>query len=211
MYLNELLEFLSEQVKNPEPKTILKALDFTPEGWQQDDALLAEEAVQEAVLIIRKSLQVLRERYVRNGRTLVPAKPISGVLPDFSLMFGRMDYHGNPLAVFEAHPEAYDGLNRTELFHFDPAMYRALKRAGQLEQAIPEKLKFGRAAIKKPTPDHVIDDILKSYQQGFTTREQFEEKLSSFRKVTNGVYQRPLIALINPKNGEVEIKYSRFY
>ena len=51
----------------------------------------------------------------------------------------RRIFNGNPLAVFRAHPEKYSGLSRSGLVDVDYGMYRALLRADQMDQAIPEK------------------------------------------------------------------------
>jgi len=47
-------------------------------------------------------------------------------------------YHGNPLAYYKKHYEQYKGMNRKDLSVYDSGLYRALLRAGQIEEAIPD-------------------------------------------------------------------------
>ena len=49
-------------------------------------------------------------------------------------------YNGNPLVYFRDHQKEFEQYkNRSQLSRGDSGMYRALSRAGQLEEAIPEE------------------------------------------------------------------------
>lgn len=51
----------------------------------------------------------------------------------------QRNYNGNPLAYYREHFEEFkDYKNRSQLSRGDSGMYRALKRAGRLEEAYPE-------------------------------------------------------------------------
>ena len=210
MYLNELIKLLEEQVEDPDPQMILRALDFLPVGSPPEVILMAKEEITLAVEKLRVALPILIRKYTRDGRIIVPPRPIQGIElePDVSLIFGNhKSYGGNPLALFKDHPEVYEGMSRTELYNFDQLMYRALLRARQLKQAIPQKLAYGRSAIKKPTPQKVIDDILGSFKEGVISEEQLVQKLSKTRKVVGGDYKRPGLFIIDRANSHVEIVY----
>jgi len=66
----------------------------------------------------------------------------------FFIRFGNRRYQGNPLTFFEENTEIYSNLTRTELSKFDPGLYKALRRAGQLELAIPERKMYVPKRIK---------------------------------------------------------------
>lgn len=52
-------------------------------------------------------------------------------------------YNGNPLSYFRVHLEEFRKYEtRTALFEGDGAMYKALARAGQLEEAIPKAKEY---------------------------------------------------------------------
>jgi transcriptional regulator with GAF, ATPase, and Fis domain len=55
----------------------------------------------------------------------------------------RRNYDGNPLSYFRSHLEDFEQYkNRSQLAKGDKGMYRALIRASQLEEAIPEADEF---------------------------------------------------------------------
>lgn len=80
-------------------------------------------------------------------------------------------YNGNPLAYFRAHPKKFEKYkNRTQLFKGDSGIYRALGRAGQLEEAYPEAnvlfvergRKLGKGELSLSLKDKKI--IVKAYK-----------------------------------------------
>lgn len=76
------------------------------------------------------------------------------------------NYHGNPLAYFNAHPEIYDGMSRGQLSIFDAGLSRALLRYKQMHLAIPEVdisgLKLGSKS--QSLPESEIMSIINKYE-----------------------------------------------
>ncbi len=91
--------------------------------------------------LLEERLQELRDRYERDGRLVIPPRPISAIrFKPLSIEFGRRRYNGNPIALFRENFEAYKDRSRSRLSSFDSGIYRALRIYGQLELAIPEKI-----------------------------------------------------------------------
>lgn len=104
---------------------------------------------------ISDRLHQVAARFKKNGRWMVPKRPIRQVqFGPLSLTFDRRSYGGNPLAFFRQH-KIYGGLGREELYHFDRGLYEALQKAGQLDEAIPEK--YGqKPPLSKKKRDQII-------------------------------------------------------
>jgi len=78
-------------------------------------------------------------------------------------------YHGNPKEYYLAHlKEFWDSKTRGEMAQNHPGMYRALARAGQLEEVFPEAdariVEGGRVGGKKRLSKGEITEILWAYR-----------------------------------------------
>jgi len=89
---------------------------------------------------IQQRVEELAHRYERDGRVVIPRRPI--VTVDFNPLeigFGRRTYNGNPLAVYMQYPPIIKRMGRREFAHFDRGLYQSLLTHDQLDDAIPEK------------------------------------------------------------------------
>ena len=114
---------------------------------------------------IAQTLKRLEERHGRNGRIIMPPRPIKSVTRrsngELAIRYGDRRYKGDPLAFFEQHREVYGGLTRAGLYRFDQGLYQTLRSSGQLDQAIPRKaFDSGR-----PFPSDKVEKIIKTFQQ----------------------------------------------
>jgi len=73
------------------------------------------------------------------------------------------NYNGNPLAYFREHIDEYDGMPRGEFSRADPGLYRALVRAGQINEAIQGKL-----SVKRVTKEEIREIFKKSKKKPLT-------------------------------------------
>ena len=100
---------------------------------------VTRDQLLDRVPIIQKRLESLAKKYEKQGRLVIPKRPIIHVDFDpLSIKFKRRNYQGDPLSFFREHKRTYGELSRTELSEFDRGLYRSLLKHGQLEQAIPE-------------------------------------------------------------------------
>lgn len=133
--------------------------------------LLLNRSPEELVKIapeIQNRLEKLLVRFERNGKLVLPKRPIVYVKfgDSVSIRFRKRSYKGNPLAFFNKYPEVYDGKSRYKLSKLDGGLHQALWSAGQLELAIPEadtlqvergkKLGSGELAFTKEQVDEII-------------------------------------------------------
>jgi len=108
---------------------------------------------------IRKRLEVLAKIYEKNGRLVIPQRPIVHINFDpFKIKFGQRDYNGDSLAFFRKHQSVYRGMTRSELARFDQGLYLTLRRSGQISKAIP-KVK------KRPLSPKENIEVLVAYSQ----------------------------------------------
>ncbi len=76
------------------------------------------------------------EKFAPEGKLLIPHRPIVYVgFTPFRIRFGRRRYHGDPLAFFRRH-DVYRDMTKRKLRTTDKALYLALQKAGQLDQAV---------------------------------------------------------------------------
>ncbi len=162
---------------------------FSPQLLEHSDELVAR-------------LEELVRTYTINGTVLIPRRPIVHVRwkPELWVRYGRRNFGGNPLQFFRDHVDVY-GRFRTELAlrQFDSGLASALRRAGQLHEAIPplpsggqmrelgqeEKQEIAalyqrhtsvravRANLSFRTYEPVISRCLK--EQGIEPRKQYEK------------------------------------
>ncbi len=101
------------------------------------------ESIARNVDQIKGSLRNLENKYGRNRKIILPARPIKAVTrkknAELQIEFGLRRYNGNPLGFFQEHRHIYAPLSRSQLFAFDGGLYECLRQAGQLDVAIPEK------------------------------------------------------------------------
>ncbi len=98
---------------------------------------------------IQERLEQLAQLYGEGGKIVIPRRPIACV--DFnplSIRFKCRKYNGDPLSFFREHQRVYKGMSRTQLSKFDKGLYGALRKAGQLHEAVP-----------KPDPDFPSEDL----------------------------------------------------
>lgn len=89
---------------------------------------------------VKWRIEELVQRYGKDGHIVLPTHPIytTRLLP---IRFGvrNRKYNGNPLFFFKRNQGVYGWIKkRGELSIFDYALYKALKRHGQLAEAIPK-------------------------------------------------------------------------
>lgn len=108
---------------------------------------------------IQERIGILARHYERDGRIVLPRKPIVYVQfdPAFYVKFGKRRYNGNPLAFFEANRDVYGDMSRGELSRFDRAFYNTLVREGQIKLAIPE-------VQSRALPEAEVIRIVSAYQ-----------------------------------------------
>ena len=105
------------------------------------DLLLNRDHVVSQIPLIQERLYNLAQAYGRDGRLILPPRPIVYVKfnPEPYIRFGIRNYNGNPIAFFNAHPEVYGGIkNAGELWVFDKPLAEALYNGGQTSIAFPE-------------------------------------------------------------------------
>ncbi|HLC60015.1 MAG TPA: hypothetical protein VJJ52_01150 [Candidatus Nanoarchaeia archaeon] len=138
-----------------------------------EELLLSKEAVISQIPQIQERVEILTRRYERDGRIVIPARPIVYVRfnPELYIKFGRRRYNGNPIAVYEANREVYDGMSRGKLSYFDKGLYGALLKSGQIDIAIPKPTRIPRP-IRIPRlsslPQSEVDGILNTMASRFT-------------------------------------------
>ncbi len=101
--------------------------------------LVSPDTLVDRVDQIRERVKQIAGAFQREGRVLVPTRPI--IYIEFNplyVRYGRRNYGGNPLAFFLAHQDVYEGMTKNHLKHFDEPLYQALWKSGQLDVAIPE-------------------------------------------------------------------------
>jgi len=97
------------------------------------------EDVSEDIEGIRSRMQELADQYQLNGTIKVPPRPIGKIsFNPLNIEFKNRHYN-DPLEFFRKHRETYRGMTRDELYHFDSGMYHALRREGQMDQAIASR------------------------------------------------------------------------
>jgi len=126
------------------------ALDVSPED-------IVSNAPQ-----IRARLEELLHKYGRNGRLIIPARPIVTVnFNPLQIRFGTRHYHGDPLAHFMEHKETYEGMGRSQLKLFDAGLHWALLTHKQLTKAIPQDRRFNVSPKKFSSVQ--ITDLVNAY------------------------------------------------
>ncbi len=120
------LETLSQLAGNIPSKVFL-------EGISLDEVLAKKD-------LIEQRLEELSNQYKRNGRIMMPRRPIISVSfsPFLKIKFGRRKYNGDPLGFYLKNKKHYEGLTRTGLFRVDSGLYHSLRIHNQLEKAVPQ-------------------------------------------------------------------------
>jgi hypothetical protein len=100
---------------------------------------IPKDEVMANVPKIMERLEILAAAYERNGKLVIPPRPIVRVQfdPKLYIQFAPRRYNGNPIDFFRANHEAYEGMSRAELADFDKGIYGALLKARQVHLAIP--------------------------------------------------------------------------
>ena len=123
------------------------------------------DRVAKHVPSIVTTLKLLEQRYGRNGRIVLPPRPIKTVTRqsngELKIRYGDRRYNGDPLAFFEEHADVYGGLTRRGLQKFDPGLYQAIRLSGQMSSAIPIRV----FAPGRPISKDQIDRIIVTYEQ----------------------------------------------
>ncbi|MBI2548705.1 hypothetical protein HYW21_05130 [Candidatus Woesearchaeota archaeon] len=118
---------------------------------------LTQDELEKRIDGIRERLMLVADEFGRDGKIVLPRRPIRTVSFDpLVVTFGRRYYHGNPLEFYEHYRETYDGLSRTGLFQFDNGLYKALWKADQLAQAIPTIVNSGPNGLTQAEIDKIV-------------------------------------------------------
>lgn len=100
---------------------------------------ISSERILAAAPLIQERLEALAKKYEKDGRLLIPKRPIINIrFNPLLIRFGNRRYNGIPLAFFMKHEDVYDGLSRGQLANLDGGLYDALRKTKQLEIAILE-------------------------------------------------------------------------
>ena len=142
----------------PEEAELLRQLS---KNSSEEDLFLSEQEVLGFVPKVREGLHKLLHEYGKDGRLLIPRRPIVEVKwdPNLRVKFGKRKFKGNPLQFFEDNIEVYGRMGRKQLQRFDESLYQALRNAGQLSDAIPDSLNYKSLR----TPEHFIRKVIEVY------------------------------------------------
>jgi len=117
-----------------------------------------EEITQYAEQIQMK-LEELVSRYEREGRIIIPPRPIIDIqFNPLVILFGRRDFKGDqdPLGYFRKYEKVYGWMSRSQLFDYDCGLYQSLRRKGQLKEAIPFVSTQGRIGLSPSMQNEII-------------------------------------------------------
>lgn len=131
--ISKALAILEQALEKPQYDFVVELLDAV-----NGDFNVELTHVSENIDAIRNRLEELAERYRRNGKIVMPRRPIKKVKFDpLSIVFRPRCYERNPIEFFEDNEDIYQGMSRTEMSRFDSGLYDALRRTNQLDIAIP--------------------------------------------------------------------------
>ena len=144
---------------------------------------LQKELLTESIQQIRQRLEIIAARYERDGKIVIPRRPIVSVQfePEFSVRYGLRRYNGNPIAIYRE-DTAVQGLSRSGLKRADQSLYVKLRQTGQIAEAIPEVLSHlpdsevkriieahgkykGNASKASKNLVHVISTVVKYWEE----------------------------------------------
>ena len=139
---------------------------------------------------IEGRLSALYFKYEINGRLVIPRRPIVAVkLRPLTIRFDRGPLD-NPLQHFRENEDIYNELTRWQLQRLDKPLYLALKRNGQLGEAIPDVHNF----------PHLTDEDTKNLLQTLRKNE------GSIKKTAEITGHAPLTIRRHAKRAGIKTK-----
>jgi len=102
----------------------------------------SEEENLTSVSKVQQRIKQLKEKYNKNGKLIVPIRPIKEISFEGSqdiITFGFRSWRDiDPLDFFRKHKDVYGEMTRSELWKFDSGLFAALHKVGKIAEAIPE-------------------------------------------------------------------------
>jgi len=133
----------------------------TYKGKRDHRLNISAEEITTSLPSIQSRLDQLVTKYEKDGRLIIPKRPIIQIKFDpLSIKFRRRFYDGNPLAYFKKH-YSHLNLKRRDLLKLDLPLCHALYKYNQLDEAIPEKMK----------PIKVYEDPLEYFKEHYGNTE----------------------------------------
>lgn len=139
-------------------------------------------------LEVHKRLEEIVQTYGKDGRILIPPRPIINIRFDpLKIHFGYRDI-GDALQFFRTH-KIYEGMGRSELSKFDRGLYMKLLRYNQLDEAIPEKRMPNKYKLSKGQITNLVDTLRKNEGDAYKTIRELQFSMATIRKYArlNGV------------------------
>lgn len=120
----------------------------------------------------------------------------------------KRDYKGSPIEFFRE-KYSHTSISRGELAERDYALYRALIRYGQINEAIPE-IKKGyqkEYAGRKGPSEYAIKDILEAYKR-HNGNATLVSKITPYSDTTiRRIWKRHNLPIIRKRSGQRRYKY----
>ncbi len=159
--LEENMEYLREKLDKNELLVLLRLIRFSPLEVKVISSI--SDAPDEEFERFKSRLSKLARYYMREGRVVLPPYEIEGIsFSPLRIRFQQRNYGKNPLKFFQENIDVYGEMSRVELSHFDQTLYAALRKAGQIQEAIP---KDGRSVSIFSLPKEEVEKINFSYHK----------------------------------------------
>ncbi|MBU2616166.1 MAG: hypothetical protein KKC19_03620 [Nanoarchaeota archaeon] len=178
--LDEVLSVLDGNIDKNDLDLIKQ---LVPQEENFRELLLDKERVIENVSFIHSKLEELVHVYEKNGKIVIPKKPLIEVkFSPLRIKFGRRNYNEEtPLDFFKENIKTYKGMTRVELQKFDGGLYSSLWRWGQLDEAIPEKFSQG-CKLSAMQIEQIIVSVLKNNKDVIQTARETGFSVPTIRK-----------------------------
>ena len=169
----EVFGFLRDQLSQVDFQLLVQLFGQTPDFFKisPEEVVVWKDQIVSQLPQIKARLETLAERYQRDGKLIIPRRPIVSVQfePEFSIRYGLRRYNGNPIAVYREDPTV-QGLSRSGLKRADQSLYVKLRQTGQIAEAIPEVL--------NPLPDSEVRRIIEAHEKYKGNASKASKKLS---------------------------------
>ncbi len=163
--INEMIEIMRGKLNDLDFGILVQLLHngTNPSNTSPEDLTLTKDDVISRLPQIQERVETLARTYERDGRLVIPRRPIVYVQfdPVFYIKFGRRNYDGDPLTLFNADRNVYEGMSRSEFAKFDPGFAQALREANQMSLAIPQTNYSGSNNYLKP---HQVKRVVDSWK-----------------------------------------------
>ena len=169
-------EILMEQLGATEFEILRQLIERTSSFYSPHEGILiSEDQLRQSIPQIQEKLEVLVHRFERDGKIIIPQRPILYVRfgPKFYIKFGStvspIAYRGapTPLAYFLSHLSRYKGKTELELQYADRELYEALVNTGKLQLAISFKSRELKPRGNQSRPrltQSRVDKIVAAYE-----------------------------------------------